>query len=392
MRLAQHRHLRRREPAIGEQSALLQDRRDIRAGVVAAHQPLIQRVAHGQDAQPHRLHLIAPARLQFGAAQDIGHQRGAMRGRRGIQVADHALALPDQALRLARVARHHQQRAHTFPIQREILRERHGHEQRQPRIGENPRAKGILLDAIRKPLVGQVDERDQPVLAMQPGQLAPLRGREVHAGGVVAASVQHRHRTRRQRAQRRAHAGEIQPASRRVVIRIIGQAQPGGGEHARVVGPARRAEGHRGAGRQLREQFAAHAQRARAAQRVDRRHAPGGHHIATGAEHQGGGGFAQAAQPLGHDVRPVRRAPDQVQLGIAHRVEQRNAALGIVVHADAEIDLLRPRIGGELLDGDQHGVQRHRCDAIKQGHAVTPSGRLAASEPAGKRSARTGCQ
>ena len=82
------------------------------------------------------------------------------------------------------------QRTDALAVQAEVLRERAADDQLRARPGERLQADGVLVDAVGKALVGEVQQRQDAARVDRVGQLLPLLGRRVDAGRVVAAAVQ----------------------------------------------------------------------------------------------------------------------------------------------------------------------------------------------------------
>ena len=121
------------------------------------------------------------------------------------------------------------QRADALAIQPEVLRAGdRAHQLRQLR-GEQAQAEGIGLQAIPEALIRHVDEGQQPAALHQLEHRAPLIGRKVRAGRVVAGGVQQHHRAR-------GAASPAPPAWRRTAPRRCWR---------RSTGSARAAAAHR---------------------------------------------------------------------------------------------------------------------------------------------------
>src|SRR5205085_10824478 len=100
-------------------------------------------------------------------------------------------------------------------------------------------------------------------------------GREVVAGRVVAAGVQHDDRAGRGDGERVHHAVEVNALAGGVVVRVVVDLEAGALEQRAVVLPARVADQHVRVGVQALQEIGAHLQAARAADRLHGGDAPG---------------------------------------------------------------------------------------------------------------------
>ena len=144
---------------------------------------------------------------------------------------------------LARIAGHDVERADAVAVEPEVLVAAIG-DQRLGHAGEHfAHAIGVLIHPVAKPLVGQIEHRQQRLFGKQRGNLVPLRGRVIDPCRVVAAAVEHDRiaalRRRDSRTQS-VHVNRAIGSGMREGLQIKRQV----GEDLRVVGPARRTHPH----------------------------------------------------------------------------------------------------------------------------------------------------
>ena len=325
------------------------------------------------DARAHRTQLAFPKRAQLAARQHPSYQRRAVRGRAGIDGADDALDLRLHRLGRVRIRTDHRQRAHALAIQREGLGVRIGHDEAvDAGLGDDAYGGAIFRDALVEALVGHVDEGEKAAFLQQRRDLLPLRDGQVGAGGVVAARMQQDHGTGFQPAQVGQHAGEIQAMRGGVEIGVVDDVEAGRAEYGAMVFPAGIADRHRGVRQQLLQQVRAHAQGAAAADGLGGGDAAGGDQLRILAEHQLAGGGVIGRQAVDGQVAARLALGGQGFFDAAHAVEQGDAALLVVVDADAQVDLLGAGIGVVSLGQPQDGVAGHQFDGCKKRHGWGP--------------------
>lgn len=139
----------------------------------------------------------------------------------GVVGADHALDLGQHAgtffLRFA----DDRQGANALAVQRERFGERAGGKEGQPRLGEQAHGRRVFVDAFAKALVGHVQER-YVVLGLDHGQhVFPVFRAQVHAGRVMAASVQHNDRTVGQGVEVFQQAAAVHVVGGGVVVAVV---------------------------------------------------------------------------------------------------------------------------------------------------------------------------
>ena len=363
---AQRFGLFRAHAGVAEHAALVDEVTHIAARQLR-HHTVVQALTHHLDALAHGGQLIGPLLAQRGRLQHLGHQHAAVGGRAGIVAAHGRHQLADHQLRLILVRADHAQAAHALAIQREALGKRVGHEEAHARVRQRAQRKGILVDAIAKALVGNVQVGQQLAGFDDFDQLRPLRRVQVHAGRVVAAGVQQHDALRRQRLDRREHGVELQALGGGVVVGVGVDLKARAFKDGLVVVPGRVAHPHLRAGEIALEEVSTHLEAARTTQGLDGGDAPAGHSLVLGAEQQLLHGLA-VGRVAGH--RQVGLGADvgqQLGLGRAHGVHHRQATFFVKVDADAEVDLALTRVFLEVLVEGEDGVARVGVNVTEHG-------------------------
>ena len=320
-------------------------------------------VAHLAHAGAHRVELIGPLRDQRGIGEHQPDRRRAVIGRHRPGRAGQRIAVREDRRKLARLLRHHVDRADAVAVEAEILVAAIG-DDRLGHFGEDPAyAVGIPLHPLAEALVGKVEQRQHAVLRDELGDLVPFGRRIVDAGGIVAAAVEQDRIARRRIAQRGAQRFHIRRAVGRGVLEIP-RLEPEVLQDLRVVGPARRTHQHFADARPL-------GQRRRQPYRAG---AAGGLHALNPALHRGI--FAEHERhqrmdelhvALGAEISFRILFLDQLALGRLDRTEHRRAALAGAVDADAEVDLVGPRVLVVQLDQREQRVGRLGGDGLEHG-------------------------
>jgi hypothetical protein len=202
--------------------------------------------------------------------------------------------------------------------------------------------------------------------------LVPLPGREVVAGRVVAAGMQHDDRAGRGHVQRGQHAVEVDPAARRDVVRIGLDGEAGVGEQRAVVLPARVADQHLGAGVQAAQEVRAELEAAGAAECLHGGDAAGLDDGAVGPKYEGLDRSVVRGDAVDGKVAARLRCFHHLALGALHALQQGELARIVVVHADAQVDLVRVGVGVERLGQAQDRVAGSHLDGLEQRHAGNP--------------------
>ncbi|MNC32558.1 hypothetical protein D3C75_809200 [compost metagenome] len=198
--------------------------------------------------------------------------------------------------------------------------------------------------------------------------LLPVAGRQVDAGRVVAAGVQHDDRLGRQGAQVGEHAGEVHALAGGVVVAVVLHREAGRLEQRAVVFPARVADRHHGVGHQALEEVCAGLQRAGAAERLGGDHAAFGQQGGVGTEQQFLHGAVIGGDAFDRQITARRLGGQAGLLGFDHGAQQRNAAFFVVVDAHAQIDLALTGVGIEGFVEAQDGVAGSHFDGGEQTH------------------------
>jgi hypothetical protein len=77
--------------------------------------------------------------------------------------------------------------------------------------------------------------------------------------------------------------------------------------------------------------------------------------------------LAERRHALDRNIAPRRSGLGDDLFGLAHGRHQRNLTVFVIVHADAEIDLLRTRIGGIGFDRGQHRIDGTGRQTLEKG-------------------------
>src|SRR5690606_18232020 len=236
-----------------------------------------------------------------------------------------------------------------------------------PQACKQAHYRGVFLQACAKALVGDVEEGHQVARLDDLCDLLPLLGRRVDAGGVVAARVQHHDGLFRRGLQRGQHAREVQAMSGRVVVGIRIDREARAFEQRPVVLPAGVADQHSGLRQQLAQEVGADLQGTGAAQRLGGQDAAFCGQGGVRAQQQRLRAFVVAGDAFDRQVTPRRRGLDARDFRLAHRRQQRNTAIVVVVHTHAQVDFTGAGIGVVLFVQTQDGVARRKFDGIEKG-------------------------
>jgi hypothetical protein len=171
--------------------------------------------------------------------------------------------------------------------------------------------------------------------------------------------------------QRGQHVVEAHAALVGVVVRVGLDHEAGVGEQRAVVLPARVADQHLGGRVQLLQEVGAQLQTAGAAQGLHGGHAAGVEDVAAGAEHQALHGLVVGGDAVDRQVAARLVGFHQLRLGGLHALQQRQLAVVVEVHADAQVDLGGVGVGIELLVEAQDRVARGEFDGSEQRHLKT---------------------
>ena len=164
--------------------------------------------------------------------------------------------------------------------------------------------------------------------------------------------------------QRLDHAVEIDRAVGAVPIGIGGRLEARALEQAVMVLPGRVADEDAPAGAVLGKEIGGDADRSRAADGLDRRDALLGKRRMHGAEDELLHALAIERMPFHREIGPLCEAVPLI--GGLDRSQHRNAAVLVRVDADAEIDLLRSRVGLEAVVERQDRVSSEGFDLSEQ--------------------------
>ena len=153
----------------------------------------------------------------------------------------------------------------------------------------------------------------------------------------MTAAVQHDDVALRRLAERGEHAVDVDPPARGVVVGIGADLEAGGTEQRQVVRPGGVGEPDAGVGARLPDQVGEHAQRAAAADRLRRADARG---VGVLAEHLPDHRLAEGGAAGRADVGLGVLRLQELLLGPLDRSHDGRRAVGVLVDADAEIELV----------------------------------------------------
>ena len=186
----------------------------------------------------------------------------------------------------------------------------------------------------------------------------------------MAAGVQHDDRAGLGGVQRRQQAVEVDAAPGRVVIGVGADLEASLREDAAVVFPTGIADQDLGLRVQLLQEVGAYAQAAGAAQGLDRGHAAALDRVGLGPEDQALDRGVIGRDAIDRQVAAGRVGGHHLLFRLLHALQQRQLAVVVVVHADAEVHFLRVRIGDELLGQAQDRVAGRHFDGVEERHGV----------------------
>ena len=209
---------------------------------------------------------------------------------------------------------------------------------------------------------------------MQGGQhLIPLGAIQIHAGGVVAAGVQHEHRTRAGCLDAVQHALEVHAVGGGVIVGVGFHLEAGCLEDGAVVLPAGIADVDGGAlGAEAAQQVGADLQAAGAAQGLCGDGALVGDDGRVLAQQQLLHGLVIGGDAVDGQVAPGGMGGIELVFGLAHAVQQRQLAVLVVIDAHAQVDLGGSGVGIEGFGHAQDGIPGSEGDGGKQrtGHGA----------------------
>lgn len=199
-----------------------------------------------------------------------------------------------------------------------------------------------------KALVGHIEKGQVVVLLADLGDLLPLVGGRVDAGGVVGTGVEEDGGTGRDGLEVSNHAVEVEGDGLFVVVAVVARLEAGVLEDGLVVGPGR--GGHADpllTGTPALEEGGAEAEGARARNGLgDGDLVEDGRVVAVG---ELGGGGREVGDAGDAGVLLVQLALDDALLGLANGGEDKGLAGVIAVGTDTEVDLLGVGVGLEGL-------------------------------------------
>jgi len=174
--------------------------------------------------------------------------------------------------------------------------------------------------------------------------------------------VQENHRAGGQGEQLGLHAGKVHAAGGRVVVRVGLHREARGLEQGAVVFPGGVADVDRGARVEALEEVGADAQGAGAADTLGGDHAAGSDQIGAGAEQQVLHGLSVGGRTFDGLVATGR---SRFQTGLFSSLDggqQRNLAVVVVVHANAQVHLGGAGVGVEGFGQSENRIPRGHLD------------------------------
>src|SRR3990167_2196482 len=331
--------------------------------------------AQAGNALAHGVQLADPEAVQFTVSQDAGDHCRAVGGRRRPQIARDKRQLAAHVLQLRRSFGADDQRAGALAVQAEILRAGTGDQQLGQLGGKQAHGKGVLLQAIAKTLVGEVDQRQQLAGFYHLQHALPVTRGEVEAGGVVAAGVQQHHIAFGHVGEGGDHRLDIQLVVR-ADIGVMADAQAGGSKDALVDRPGRIAQPDATARQAVGDKVRTQAQRTGAARRLGGASAFG-QQRAVGAQYQLAKQVAKQWVAVAADIALSCFAFHQPLFGELYRAWNWRQSLSVLVHAHAQIQLGRVAVSAVGVHQAENRVARHSHNVVEMAH-LRPSA-LAAS-------------
>ena len=304
----------------------------------------MQAAAHCEDALAHRGDVGFPRRAQCGLGQDLRDDQAGVDRRARIVAPHRGLELAEYELGLGRVGADDAQRARALAVQAHAFGERVGDEENDAGAGECAHRECVFDDARAVALIREVEVRQQLAFAQHGNQLLPLRGRQVDAGRVVAASVQQHDALGGQAAQRGEHRVELQAAGGGVVVRIGVDLEAGAFEHRAMVVPGRIADPDFACRQPALQEVRADLQPAARAHGLQRCDAVALQRFVIRAEQQPLHFTPTRRRALDRQIGLGRAFGKQLRFGLAHAVEHRDVPHVVEVDPDRQVDLVRPRV------------------------------------------------
>ncbi len=223
-------------------------------------------------------------------------------------------------------------------------------------------------------LVGHVQEGREAARLHDLDHAVPLGGRDVVAGGVVAAGVQHGDGAGRGRLQAGEHAVEVHAALGGVVVGVRADLETGLREQRAVVLPARVADQHLRGRVQAFEEVGANLEATRAAEGLHRGHAAALEGLAVGTEHQALDRVVVGGDAVDGQVTACGRLVHHRLFGGLHALEQRQLAVLIEIHPYPQVHLGGVAVGGELFVQTQDRVAGGHFNGGEEAHEAVEGG------------------
>ncbi|MNZ49355.1 hypothetical protein D3C78_671210 [compost metagenome] len=329
------------------------------------------------DALAHGLDFFDPQALEVGVAKNLRHYRRAMVRWRRPQVARQQGQLAAHIHQLFGIMAAHQQGAGAVTIEAEVLRARAGNQQLGQFGGEQPYRPGVFFQAIAKALVGKVDQRQQLATAHHVQHGAPVILAQVETGRVMAAGVQQYHIACWRGFQGSEHPGDIQ-AVVRTDVGIVADLEAGAGEDGFVDRPGRVAQPDTAARQAVLDELRCQAQGTGTARGLGSAGALVAEQRRITAQDQFADQPAKGRIAMTADVALAGLLLKQALFGLLDRGRNRRQALGILEHADTEVELVRVAVLGICLHQPEDRIAGYAPDGAEV-HYLRPSAVLATS-------------
>ena len=178
--------------------------------------------------------------------------------------------------------------------------------------------------------------------------------------------MQHHHGARWRSLQCGQHGVKTNAARCGVVIGVAGHVKTRVGEQSAVVLPARVADEHGRVGLQTLQEIRTHFEPTGAAKRLHRGHAATLDGFAARAKNEALYRFVVSRDAIDGQIALCLGRFEQLALGCGHAGQHRQLAVVVEINTDAQIDLVRVRVGVELFVQTQDGVSRRQFDGRKQ--------------------------
>ena len=197
----------------------------------------------------------------------------------------------------------------------------------------------VLAQPVAEPLVGEVDQRQQPSRLHDIPDLPPQVRRRIHARRVVARAVEEHDVAGRGALERGQQRRSVDGPPGSIRVRVRPDAEAGGVEQLRVVRPRRLAHPQRPAGPRLLQEVRGHPQAAGPAGRLRGERPPRHDRLVVGAEDEGTDELAVGDLAVDRPVELRAGRIGEPSLGLDHGREDRRRPRFVHEHARRQVDL-----------------------------------------------------